>query len=32
MIKELPAHGGRATIRNIASAFLQRDESQLEIL
>jgi ATP adenylyltransferase len=30
MIKELLQHGGRAGIRQIASAFLARDESQLE--
>jgi ATP adenylyltransferase len=30
MIKELLARGGRATIRDVAGAFLARDESQLE--
>lgn len=30
MIKELLRHKGRASIRNIAAAFLARDESQLE--
>ena len=30
MIKELLTHGGKASIRNIAAAFLARDESQLE--
>src|SRR5262245_33848151 len=30
MIKELLRSGGRATIRNIAAAFLSRDASQLE--
>jgi ATP adenylyltransferase len=30
MIKELLERGGKASIRNIASAFLCRDESQLE--
>jgi ATP adenylyltransferase len=30
MIKELITHGGKATIRKIASAFLARDQSQLE--
>jgi diadenosine tetraphosphate (Ap4A) HIT family hydrolase len=30
MIKELLRSGGRASIRNIAAAFLSRDESQLE--
>jgi ATP adenylyltransferase len=30
MIKELLTHGGMASIRNIASAFLARDASQLE--
>src|SRR5262245_45931518 len=30
MIKELLQSGGRASIRNIAAAFLSRDESQLE--
>jgi diadenosine tetraphosphate (Ap4A) HIT family hydrolase len=30
MIKELLARGGAATIRDIAAAFLARDESQLE--
>ena len=30
MIKELLQSGGRASIRNIAAAFLARDESQLE--
>ena len=30
MIKELLTHGGRASIRDIAAAFLARDASQLE--
>jgi ATP adenylyltransferase len=30
MIKELLTHGGRASIRNIAAAFLARDASQIE--
>jgi ATP adenylyltransferase len=30
MIKELLKHGGKASIRDIAGAFLARDESQLE--
>jgi diadenosine tetraphosphate (Ap4A) HIT family hydrolase len=30
MIRELLQHGGRASIRQIAAAFLARDESQLE--
>jgi hypothetical protein len=30
MIKELLTHGGKASIRDIAAAFLARDESQLE--
>ena len=30
MIKELITHGGRASIRDIAAAFLARDASQLE--
>jgi ATP adenylyltransferase len=30
MIKELLQSGGKASIRNIAAAFLSRDESQLE--
>jgi len=30
MIRELLAHGGAANIRDIAAAFLARDESQLE--
>jgi ATP adenylyltransferase len=30
MIRELLQHGGRASVRNIAAAFLARDESQLE--
>jgi ATP adenylyltransferase len=30
MIKELLTHGGKASIRKIASAFLARDQSQLE--
>ena len=30
MIKELLTHGGTASIRDIAAAFLARDESQLE--
>jgi diadenosine tetraphosphate (Ap4A) HIT family hydrolase len=30
MIRELLTSGGRASIRNIAAAFLSRDESQLE--
>ena len=30
MIKELLTHGGKASIRNIAAAFLARDASQLE--
>ena len=30
MIRELLKHGGKASIRNIATAFLARDESQLE--
>jgi ATP adenylyltransferase len=30
MIKELLTRGGNASIRNIAAAFLARDESQLE--
>jgi ATP adenylyltransferase len=30
MIKELLQSGGRASIHNIAAAFLSRDESQLE--
>jgi ATP adenylyltransferase len=30
MIKELLAHNGKASIRDIAAAFLARDESQLE--
>src|SRR5262249_31579980 len=30
MIKELVAHGGKASIRDIAAAFLARDESQIE--
>ena len=30
MIKELLTHGGRATIHDIAAAFLARDASQLE--
>jgi ATP adenylyltransferase len=30
MIRELLKHGGTASIRNIAAAFLVRDESQLE--
>src|ERR1700693_5236536 len=30
MIKELLTRGGAASIRNIAAAFLARDESQLE--
>src|SRR5664279_6080223 len=30
MIKELLTHGGNSSIRNIAAAFLARDESQLE--
>ena len=30
MIKELLQSGGMASIRNIAAAFLSRDESQLE--
>ena len=30
MIKELLARGGKASIRDIAAAFLARDESQLE--
>jgi ATP adenylyltransferase len=30
MIRELLTHGGKAGIRNIASAFLARDASQLE--
>jgi len=30
MIKELLTHGGKASIRNIAAAFLACDESQLE--
>jgi ATP adenylyltransferase len=30
MIKELLRHGGKTTIRNIASAFLSHDESQIE--
>src|SRR6476659_746615 len=30
MIKELLQSGGKASIRNIADAFLSRDESQLE--
>jgi diadenosine tetraphosphate (Ap4A) HIT family hydrolase/5-methylcytosine-specific restriction endonuclease McrA len=30
MIKELLEHGGKANIRDIAAAFLARDESQLE--
>src|SRR5215510_14002087 len=30
MIRELLQNGGKASIRNIAAAFLSRDESQLE--
>jgi ATP adenylyltransferase len=30
MIRKLLTHGGRASIRNIAAAFLARDASQLE--
>ena len=30
MIRELLTHGGKASIRNIAAAFLARDASQLE--
>jgi ATP adenylyltransferase len=30
MIRELLTRGGKASIRNIAGAFLARDESQLE--
>src|SRR5215831_1217960 len=30
MIRELLQSGGKASIRNIAAAFLSRDESQLE--
>jgi ATP adenylyltransferase len=30
MIKELLTHGGKASVRKIASAFLARDQSQLE--
>ena len=30
MIRELLKSGGKASIRNIAAAFLSRDESQLE--
>lgn len=30
MIKELLTHGGATAIRDIAAAFLDRDESQLE--
>jgi ATP adenylyltransferase len=30
MIRELHINGGKASIRSIASAFLSRDESQLE--
>jgi ATP adenylyltransferase len=30
MIKELLTHGGKASIRKIACAFLARDQSQLE--
>jgi hypothetical protein len=30
MIRELLKHGGKASIRNIAAAFLARDASQLE--